>query len=187
MEARAHVPSTGRALLATAVVGGAIAAVVLGGYAIGGALMGAAGPPIDVAGVVRVQPLSGWELAARFAEPPRARLTRGSGNLDVVAVPFAGPAAELARQYVRAVLEPEARQLSVSREVERVTLESGLPGVRIAYVGLFGKAQAPIEGEVTAFVSPSGVGAVFDAWGPEGVLRYVLDDVRTMIERAVIG
>ena len=187
MEARVETLSTGRALLATALVGGAIAAVVLGGYAIGGALTGAAGPPVDVAGVVRVRPLSGWELAARFEEPPRVRLTRGSGNLDVVAVPFEGTAVELARRYVREVLEPEARQLSVSREVEPVRLEGGLPGVRLTYVGLFGKAQAPIEGEVTAFVSPSGDGAVFDAWGPEGVLRYVVDDVRTMIERAVIG
>ncbi|HEU4356225.1 MAG TPA: hypothetical protein VFT27_11610 [Actinomycetota bacterium] len=186
MEARIGVPSTGRALLATALVGGAIAAVVLGGYAIGGVLTGAAGPPVDVAGVVRVQPLSGWELAARFDDPPRVRLTRGSGNLDVVAVPFEDSAGELVRRYVREVLEPEARQLSISSEVEQVTLESGLPGVRIAYVGLFGKAQAPIEGEVTAVVSASGDGAVFDAWGSEGVLRYVVDDVRRMIDRAVI-
>lgn len=187
MDAPLVVTSTRRALFATIAIGGAIAAVVLGGYAIGGALMGPAGPPVDVAGVLRVQPLSGWELAGRFEEPPRVRLTRGSGNLDVVAVPYEGPALDLAREYVDAVLEPEARQLSVSREVQPVTLESGLPGVRVAYVGLFGKAQGPIEGEVTAVVSPAGVGAVFDAWGPEGVLRYVVDDVRTMIGGAVIA
>jgi hypothetical protein len=187
MDARPAVLTTRHALLATVAVGGAIAVVVFGGHAVGGVLTGATGPPVDVAGVVRVEPLSGWELAARFDEPPRVRLTRGGGNLDVVAIPFEGPAPDLAKEYVERVLGPEARQLSVSREAERMILESGLPGVRIAYVGLFGKAQAPIEGEVTAVVSPSGVGAVFDAWGPEGVLRYAVDDVRTMIERAVIA
>lgn len=187
MDPRLAVPSPRRALLATAVVGAAIAAVVVGGYAVGGALAGPAGPPVDVAGVVRVQPLSGWEIAKTFEEPPRVRLTRGGGNLDVVAVPYEGPAVALAGEYVDAVLEPDARQLSVSRQAEPVTLASGLPGVRIAYVGLFGKAEAPIEGEVTAIVSSSGVGAVFDAWGAEGVLRYAVDDVRTMIDRAEIA
>lgn len=176
-----------RALVPTLAVAGVVAVVLFGGYAVGGALTAAAGPPVDVAGVVRVQPLSGWEVAARFERPPGVRLTRGGGNLDVVALPFEGDAEDLVAEYVRAVLEAEAQQLSVSREAEPVTLASGASGVRIAYVGRFGKAAAPIEGEVTVVVSALGVGVVFDGWGPEGILRYVVGDIRAMVEQAQVG
>lgn len=164
-----------------------LAVVVLGGYPLGDALSRPAGPPVDVAGVVRVQPLTGWETAGRFEEPPGARLTRGNGNLDFVALPFQGSAEDLAQEYVRQVLEPKADRLSVSSRVEPVTVGTGLPGVRIAYVGTFGRSQSPIEGEVTAVVSPSGAGIVFDAWSPHGLLRYVVDDMRTMIDRAEVA
>ncbi len=75
-------------LMATLVAAAVIAAVVFGGFAVGRALSRPAGPPVEVAGTVRIQPLSGWEVAGRFADPPGVRLTRGAGNLDVVAAPF---------------------------------------------------------------------------------------------------
>jgi hypothetical protein len=186
MDASVPVPAP-RALVATLAVAAAIAVVVFGGFVVGGALSRTQGEAVDVAGVVRVHPLSGWEIAGRSQEPPRVRLTRGGGNLDVVAVSFGGSAADLASEYVRSVLEPEAQQLSMSRETLSVTLTSGLQGVRLTYVGLFGKAQVPIEGEVTAVVSPSGVGVVFDGWGAKGVLRFVVEDVHAMIETAEIS
>ena len=161
--------------------------VVFGGYVAAGALSQPAGPPIAVAGVIRVQPLSGWELAGRFASPPGARLSRGNGNLDFAALPFNGSSLDLVREYVNQVLDPEADQLSVSRQAEPVTLRSGLTGVRIRYIGQFGRAQVSIEGEVTAIVSPAGVGAIFDAWSPEGLLQYVIDDIHRMIDRAEVG
>ena len=68
-----------------------------------------------------------------------------------------------------------------------MTLRSGLAGVRIRYIGQFGRAQVSIEGEVTAIVSPAGVGAIFDAWSPEGLLQYVIDDIHRMIDRAEVG
>jgi hypothetical protein len=175
-------------VLPVLVVIAVLAVVVLGGYVVGGALSTPAGPPVEVVAGVRVQPLSGWEVAGRFGEPtPGVRLTRGSGNLDVVAVPFDGSPSDLANGYVTKVLEPEADRLSVSRDVETVELASGLQAVRFAYVGVFGKAQVPIEGEVTAVVSPSGTGVVFDGWAPQGMLRYAVGDVRTMVEGAAIA
>ncbi len=174
-------------LLPTIAVAAALAVVVFGGYVTEVALAQPAGPVVSVAGAVRVRPLSGWELAKRFQDPTGARLTRGVGNLDVVAIAFERSPLDLARAYVDQILDPQARQLSVSRTVERVRLRSGLTGVRVAYVGVFGRSQAAIEGEVTAVVSPSGVGAAFDAWAPEGLLQYVLDDTRTMIDAAEIA
>jgi hypothetical protein len=181
------VPRPRRDLAPLLGVAGVLVFVVLGGFVLGGLLSGTAGPPVTVADVVRVQPLSGWEPAGRFADPPGARLTRGSGSLDFLAIPFEGGAADLANEYVAQVLEPNAERLSVSHEVEAVRLRSGLTGVRVRYVGTFGRSQVPVEGEVTAVVSPSGVGAVFDAWAPPGLLPYVLPDLRTMIDRAEVS
>lgn len=173
--------------LPTLVLAVILGVVVFGGYLAAGALSQPAGLPVTVAGVIRVQPLSGWELAARFGNPPGARLSRGSGNLDFAALAFNGSALDLVREYVDQVLEPGAQQLSVSREAESVTLRTGLVGVRIRYIGLFGRAQSSIEGEVTAVVSPAGTGAIFDGWSSEALLQYVIDDIHRMIDRADVG
>ena len=187
MSASASVSPRAGGVLPMIVVAAVLAVVVFGGYAVGGALSRSTGPAVEIAGVVRIQPLSGWEEAGRFADPAGVRLTRGGGNLDVVAVPSDGSATDLVRWYVQRVFEPAAERLSVSPRAQEVRLASGLEGARVAYVGLFGKALVPIEGEVTAVVSPSGTGVVFDAWGAEGVLRYVLEDVRAMIDTAEVA
>lgn len=160
--------------------------VVLGGHFVAGALSEPSGAPVTIAGVLRVSPLSGWQLARRFGDPLGAQLTRGDGNLTFLALPFRGTAGDLAQQYVDQILSPDSEQLSVSRVFEPVTLDSGLTGVRIAYVGSFGRAHASIEGEVTAVVSPSGVGAVFDGWAPNGLLQYLSNDLHAMIDAAEV-
>jgi hypothetical protein len=119
------------AILPVVVVALVIAIVVFGGYAVNGMLSSPTGPSVEVGGVVRVQPLSGWELVGRFEDPPGVRLTRGSGSLDVVAAPFSGSARDL--------------------------------------------------------VSPTGVGVVFNAWGPTGVLRYITEDARAMMNAAEVA
>ncbi len=160
----------------------ALVVVVFGGHVVAGALSERLGVPVTVGGVLRLTPLSGWQLARRFGDPPGAQLTRGDGNLTFLAIPFSGTAEDLTREYVNQILSPDSQQLSVSRQFEPVTLDSGLTGVRIAYVGLFGRAHASIEGEVTAVVSPSGAGVVFDGWAPNGLLQYVSDDLHEMID-----
>jgi len=72
--------------------------VVFGGYVVAGALSEPAGPPVTVAGIVRVSPLSGWEVAERSAAPPSVRFTRGSGNLDVMVFLFSGTPFDLAAE-----------------------------------------------------------------------------------------
>jgi len=163
-----------------------VVVVLSGGYVSAAFLSEPAGPPVDVGSVVRVEPLSGWAVAGRSGSPPAVRLSRGGGTLDVAALRFDGDAAALLRSYVGDALEPQATQLSISN-VEATTLHSGLAGARIGYVGTFGDVQTPIEGEVTAFVSASGVGVVFNGWAPAGLLRFVRDDVETMIERAEVA
>ena len=72
-------------------------------------------------------------------------------------------------------------------QVEPVRLANGLTGSRIAYVGLFGDVQTPVEGEITTVVSPLGTGVVFDGWAPNGQIRLALGDLHTMIETAEIA
>src|SRR5207247_9668947 len=87
-------------LLATLGVLGVMVVVVFGGYVVAGALSQPAGPPVTVAGGVRVSPLSGWEGAGRSAEPPSVRLTRGSGNLDGMVLPVSGAPQEPGGRYL---------------------------------------------------------------------------------------
>jgi hypothetical protein len=179
-------PSRERRFLPALLVVGVLVVVVLGGYVTAAALSSPAGPPVDVGGLLRIQPLSGWEVARRFGDPPGATLTRGSASLDVAAIAFTGEPADLLLDYVDEVLEPQADQLSVS-EVETVALASGLRGARVSYVGTFGDVQTPIEGEVATVVSASGVGVVFDGWAPFGLLQYAQGDLDAMIERAEVS
>jgi hypothetical protein len=164
-----------------------LAAVTTGGYLTSDALGEIRGGAVAVGTSVRVTPFPGWELAGRSTDPDRIRLTSGSTSLDVAAFPFDGTDVDLLGRYVDDVLEPDAEQFRVSEEVEPVRLASGLTGSRIAYVGLFGDVQAPIEGEVTAVVSPSGEGVIFDGWAPAGQLQFEIDEIDAMIERAEIA
>jgi len=164
-----------------------LAVVVSGGYVTADALGQIRGGAVEVTPAVRVTPLPGWELAGRLTEPDRIRLTSGSTSLDVAAFPFEGSDVDLLRWYVENILEPDAEQFRVSEEIEPVVLASGLAGSRIAYVGLFGDVQAPIEGEVTAVVSPSGEGVIFDGWAPAGQLQFEIDEIDAMIDRAEIA
>jgi hypothetical protein len=166
---------------------GVLAAVTSGGYLTSDALGEVRDGAVAVGTSVRVTPFPGWELAGRSTDPDRVRLTSGSTSLDVAAFPFDGTDVDLLGWYVDKILEPEAEQFRVSEEVEPVRLASGLTGSRIAYVGLFGDVQAPIEGEVTAVVSPTGQGVIFNGWAPAGQLQFEIDEIDAMIERAEIA
>ncbi|HEY3213886.1 MAG TPA: hypothetical protein VGL16_11865 [Actinomycetota bacterium] len=164
-----------------------LAAVTSGGYLTSDALGEVRGGAVAVGTSVRVTPFPGWELAGRSTDPDRIRLTSGSTSLDVAAFPFNGTDVDLLGRYVDNILEPDAEQFRVSEAVEPVRLASGLTGSRIAYVGLFGDVQAPIEGEVTAVVSPTGQGVIFNGWAPAGQLQFEIDEIDAMIERAEIA
>lgn len=180
-------PPRQRRWIPVVALAGVLAAVTTGGYLTSDALGEIRGGAVAVGTSVRVTPFPGWELAGRSTDPDRIRLTSGSTSLDVAALPFDGTDLDLLGRYVDDVLEPDAEQFRVSEEVEPVRLASGLTGSRIAYVGLFGDVQAPIEGEVTAVVSPSGEGVIFDGWAPAGQLQFEIEEIDAMIERAEIA
>jgi hypothetical protein len=161
--------------------------VVSGGHVLSDTLGQTRAGTVAVGDSVEIAPLPGWELAERFEDPTGIRLSSGSASLDVAELPFGGTDVDLLREYVDNVVAPQAEQLRLSEEVEPVRLANGLLGSRIAYVGLFGDVQTPVEGEITTVVSPLGTGVVFDGWAPTGQLRLSLDDLHTMIETAGIA
>jgi hypothetical protein len=172
------------------VVVGVILTTVMGGYLVAGALSEPAGAPVGFPGVVRLRPLSGWGYAGEDTSGgiPYLRLTRGNGNLDVVAIAgYGGDASSLARDYVDQILDAQLERLRVSDRFEQVRGPNGLSGTRFTYVGVVADTGSSIEGEVTAVVSPDGDGVVFDAWAPEGLLSFIADDVRTMIDGAEVA
>lgn len=180
----AHTPSRGSG--ATLAVLGVILVVVLGGYATSAALSEPAGPPVGIAGVISMRPLTGWVVANTPSGDPVVRVTRGSGNLDTTV--FSSGVEDVQRiadRYI-AVLSGQLSQLSVSKQLSAVRLSSGLRGVRFGYIGVVAGTGTSIEGEVTV-VTTSGHGVVFDGWAPAGLLSFVRSDIDTMIDQAEFG
>jgi hypothetical protein len=191
-------PGPRRRFLPAALVLVAILVVVLGGFVVAAALSGPAGPPVDVAGLVRVQPAAGWELASRgtlqgtwqtsggtVSDVPFARLTRGSASLDLAVVTgYGGTPEDLARWYASEVLSQQLTQLSISDVRSTDATTAGGAAIRFAYLGVHGSA---IEGDVVVVVSSRGTGVIFDAWAAQGALASSLDDVTRMIREAEVA
>jgi hypothetical protein len=172
------------ALVAVAV----ISVVVLGGYAVAGALAEPTGPPVGFSGVVAVRPLSGWSADEQLdvLGAPGIRLSRGSGNLDIIAVADGAVPEQLARSFADTALPELLERLRVSDRLETVSLADGF-GVRFDYIGILASSGASIEGQVTATATGDGDGIVFNGWAPQGLLPFVRDDIQTMVTRAQVG
>ena len=185
-----------RRWLPTVLVTLVMSMTVLGGFVFAETLPTPEVQPVALAGVLRVRPLPGWEVVRREqATVPLpsggvisgefAQLTRGSGAVDLLALPDVdGDALELADLYATAVLTSQLERLSVSGQVERITLPTGLEAVRFGYIGSQPQTGAALEGSVTAVVAPSGNGAVFDGWAPQGQLELISEELVAMIARA---
>jgi hypothetical protein len=187
-----------RRWLPTALVALVMSVTVLGGFVVGGTLPAPDVARIELGGVINVRPLPGWELVRReqatIPSPSGAvisgefaQLTRGSGALDLLALPgVGGTALELADLYATGVLARQLERLSVSGLVQRITLRNGLEAVRFGYIGSQPQTGAAIEGSVTAVVAPSGNGAVFDGWAFQGQLQLISGELAAMIESAEV-
>lgn len=186
-----------RRWLPTGLVAMVIAVTVLGGFVTAETLPPTDVAPLSIGGVVTITPLPGWEVVRREAvtlptpggggiETAFVQLTRGSGALDLLAIP--GPAGEteaLAAFYRDEVLEMQLDRLSVSDELRPVALPSG-PGVQFSYIGTEPSSGAAIEGSVTIVVAASGNGAVFDGWGFEGQLQLIAEELAAMVSTAEV-
>ena len=169
----------------------AIVVVVLIGLVVGGArLVSAAVAPdaqatLHVGAAVQLQPRPGWAVETVTTTPPTARLHRGPIVLDVLALEAepSGPATVVAR-YVSEHLQASLTGLAFTTP-DATTLADGVPAVRLSYVGSTTDGRA-VEGIVVA-AAGSQASVVFDASAPSGELVTVADDLRAMVDHAVIG
>jgi hypothetical protein len=188
----------GRRWLPTVLVALVMSVTVLGGFVVAGTLPAPDVAQISLGDVLTIRPLPGWEVVRRqpasVPSPSGAEIsgefvqvTRGSGALDLVALPgVGGTALELADVYATGVLTRQLERLSVSDVVERLTLPNGLEAVRFGYIGSEPQTGAAIEGSVTTVVAPSGNGAVFDGWAFQGQLQLISGELVAMIETAEV-
>ncbi|HEX5938594.1 MAG TPA: hypothetical protein VFZ75_13050 [Actinomycetota bacterium] len=187
-----------RRWLPTLLVAATIAVTVLGGFVVAGALPPPDVRPLSLADVVTLRPLPGWEVVrreeasiqtpdGRVVPGEFAQLTRGSGALDLLALPDVGadPVA-VAELYADEVLTDQLERLSIS-EVRPAMLANGSRGVRFGYIGSEPSSGAAVEGVVTVVVTPEGDGVVFDGWAFQGQLELLAEELAAMIDRAEVG
>ena len=198
-DATAGAVRSGRRWLPTVLVALTMSGTVLGGFVVAETLPVPEVRPLSLGGVLTIRPLPGWEEARReeatvpspsggAIDAEFAQLTRGTGALDLLALPgVGGEPLELADVYAREVLARQLERLSVSDVVEPVFLANGLEGVRSGYIGSEPRSGAAIEGSVTVVVAPSGNGAVFDGWAFRGQLELIVEDLAVMIDRAEVA
>ena len=167
-----------------------ILATTLGGFLTARALSDPVGARVEIAGVVSIQPLSGWERVepGSVGSRPFVGLSRGSGSLAAVAWgPVTGDAASLAVEARGELLEESLEQLTVSETLSAFAFDRGLEDARFTFVGVDRASGASVEGEVTAVVAPDGQGVVFIGLAPEGLLPFVDGDLHTMVAAAAVG
>ena len=160
--------------------------LTVGAHAIGARLAGQRQPLTGMPGVLEVQPAPGWEVAERSDDGATHQLLlrRGTAGLLIVGIEAYGRGPEdLAHDYAEQVLDQHLAQLRIGGDAGAVMLPSGLEAVRFGYVGVTADGVT-IEGVVTAVVSPSGTGVVFDGFAPEGDLVSAAGDLSSMIDSA---
>jgi hypothetical protein len=187
-----------RRWLPTGLVALVMSVTVLGGFVVAGTLPEPEVQAVALGDVVTAHPLPGWEVVRREAvtvptssgaglSGEFAQLTRGSGALDLVAIPGVdGTALELADLYAGEVLSRQLERLSVSDRVQEILLRNGLQAVRFGYIGSEPQSGSPVEGSVTVVVSPTGSGVVFDGWAFQGQLELIVEELTAMIDAAEI-
>lgn len=148
---------------------------------------------VEVITGVTIAPVEGWEVIERYRQPVEGgevdalRLSSGTASLDVLAGTYDGRSEDLLALYVEQVLRPHAEQLQISDQLETFTTDQGHEGVRGFYQGTFPDVQAPIEGEVSAILTPEGLGLITDGWTNEGQLARAINATRAMTASLEVG
>ncbi|MEP6759647.1 MAG: hypothetical protein ABJB55_10670 [Actinomycetota bacterium] len=175
---------TERRWIPVLIVTALILLVAQGAKSVADAMAGPTAPAVEVGSAVEIQPRPGWDVESISTSPPAARLHRGTVLLDVfVYGAEAGGAAAVAQRYVDEALRPGLASVWIGGAAE-TTLAGGVPAVRFGYIGLTHDGVS-LEGVVIA-ASGHAASAVFDAYAPRGSLATVAQDLRVMIDGAVL-
>jgi hypothetical protein len=144
----------------------------------GGPIAGAR--PIEVGMGVRVYAPPAWQQLDASGALTGIRLQNGSVVIDVRVTQFGGNHVDLVSAYVNQILQPDSQNLNVGQV--NVVAGNGRTAARATYLGLFNGVTGSVEGELTAFVFPNGIGVIVDAWGAQGSLANAIAEIHAIIE-----
>jgi hypothetical protein len=140
-------------------------------------------PPVSVlnAGPLRIPLVAGWQPVSSSSSNAAASLVKGAVQIDLFSLTISGGTGTPTAVYsgYMGIIGENATGFSAAQPAG-IQIDGGLPAARGAYTGVFGQSQ--IEGEVTAFVTGTTDGWVWDAWGPAGTLGSVLAEGQRMID-----
>lgn len=181
----------------TLTVAGILIALVLGTQLINGVIPASArtrtgtpgvpgetrpGSPIQVTDGLTFLPYTGWQEARRYTDDlPGVVLQKGNVIFEVRATrdAFGGSLTD----FLNRVANQVASQLSGFQYTEPrpIPLGNGLNGVRLTYQGTNNSNGRVQEGEMTVFLTPSGVGILAHAAGQQGSIDPLLNEVHAML------
>ena len=150
-------------------------------------------PPGSVltAGPLRIPLVAGWQPAATPSSGAAATIVKGAVQIDLFTATISGGTATPAAVYnsyisfIGSDQNGNPRPGFTSAQPASTAIGPAVAAARGAYTGIFGGNQ--IEGEVTAFVTGTSDGWIWDAWGTAGTLGSLLPEVHSMIDNMQLG
>jgi hypothetical protein len=176
-----------RRVRATALVGGVIAAVVLGGIVLDAVIPAPSAGTQNVGGTITITAASGWILVPDSTSPGHGVvLQKGDATLsaEVLSSQFSGDSARMMAQ-VKQELGSLVAQISYGDEHQtRVSGNDTTYVLFEAIVSRSGPASGnggTVDGEIVCMVV-AGNAVVVEVDAPQGDLQYVTSDVTAMIQ-----
>ena len=133
------------------------------------------------AGPLRIPLEPGWQAQEGPSSSIIVRLVKGSAAIDLLSLTVQGGTATpdaIYNGYMQ-LIGADGTGFT-NTPPSNIQIGGGLPATRGNYAGVFGQSQ--IEGEVTAFVTGTSDGWVWDAWASTGTLRALLPEAQRMID-----
>lgn len=133
------------------------------------------------AGPLRIPLVAGWQPASTEGSSAIATLVKGAVQIDLFSTTITGGTPTPAAVYnsYTSFIGQSATGFGTAQPAS-IQIGSGLPAARGIYTGVFNGNQ--LEGEVTAFITGTTDGWVWDGWGPSGTLGVLLPEIHSMID-----
>ena len=133
------------------------------------------------AGPLRIPLAAGWQPTTNTNSSAIATMVKGAVQIDLFSTSITGGTGTPSAVYdTYMTFIGQSATGFVSGQPTGIQIGGSLPAARGVYNGVFGSNQ--LEGEVTAFITGTSDGWVWDAWGPSGTLGALLPEIHSMID-----
>jgi hypothetical protein len=133
------------------------------------------------AGPLRIPLVAGWQAASTTNTSAIASIVKGAVQIDLFSTSITGGTATPTAVYDTYMSFIGAGAAGFGKgQPSAIQIGGRLPAARGIYTGVFGGSQ--LEGEVTAFITGTTDGWVWDGWGPPGTPGALLPEIHSMID-----